>query len=201
MRNVCLEKKEKSFLIFSTPRTGSHIFLDGVFELLQPLGYHTNLYEFFLQDFDKESLEDKFKRFQKLPKNQYLMKIFPAQVNEEILSYLKARYYFLCLERRNKLDQLWSFGWAMTTDKWENYDPEGTAGSIEYERRWYDHLMGQIKTYQETLSVLSDHSLYYYEDLDFKEVKSFHKKLQYPMEKSLLFHNREEIIERYENEI
>ncbi|MCH6575819.1 MAG: hypothetical protein IH795_11575 [Bacteroidetes bacterium] len=193
--------------------------MDGIFELLQPLGYHTNLYEFFstnnISGYEDgkyythlreppespQSLEDKFKRFQKFPKKQYLMKIFPAQVNEEILSYLKAGYYFLCLGRRNKLDQLWSFGWAMTTDKWENYDPEKTAGSIEYELRWYDHLMGQIKAYQETLSVLSDHSLYYYEDLDFKEVKSFHKKLQYPMEKSLLFHNREEIIERYENEI
>jgi len=207
-------KSHKPFLVFSTPRTGSTAFSEIISqrENLRRIGEIFNPDLELIQSKNKlnsrkskkmsQSLEEKFQMFQKGSPEKYLIKILPGQLDEKNLSYFIEHYHFLCLERKDKLEQIWSLGWAATTGIWKNWDTEKIEkiqlepGSVKFQSDWYKHLVREIEKFQDTISVLKSYDLYYYEDL--KLTEAYSKKIQYPIEKSSLFQNRDEVIEWYE---
>ena len=229
-----LKKIDKPVLVFSTPRSGSTVFLYTLFDLLREKKQCKDILgEFFSNgtkpvwknntllvehskeiDFSREfPFEKKLSIIKNIDPKDYLMKVFPQhlcyryfpnQLNRSARLYLTDHYHFLCLTRKNKIEQCWSRGWANHLYEWGNLSPtllgDLSKSSVVYERVWFDNLVRDIRNFDSVVSELRDYNLYHYENLDFKSMNPHRKKNQYPMEKSELFSNRNEVLDWAEEE-
>jgi hypothetical protein len=157
--------------------------------------------------------EKKFQILQTLPKKKYLFKLipmdinydsFPNQENPRLRDYLIENYYFICLQRRNKQEQIWSWAWMNYLNYSENINPGDYSdlkpGSVHYEDDWYRGILWHFQYYREILEMLPEYTEFYYEDLDFSSIRYWRTKSTYPMEKSGLFSNKDKILRRWKKD-
>lgn len=111
-------------------------------------------------------LQKRFEFLQKYNDHLYFFKIHPHQINDEIFSYLNNEYKFICIERRDKLEQFLSTSLALHFNIWHSENPVNVKeNSIIIDRDRFDSfksLTAAYKKYKHQIKHL--HSTIYFED-------------------------------------
>lgn len=159
------------FVILATPRSGSTLLYGLMTHYLeQKFNYGPGLCEYFYGLFDTSFVgtEEYYKRLKAVQtKPIRLCKLFPLCFGEELFDFYNENYTFICLERRDRYEQLLSWALSGKSGIWNN----GHARFKTYEKyhltkeeflaplsimKAYDDCKDKIKNIQATV---------YYEDL------------------------------------
>jgi len=238
-------KITKPVFIWNTPRSGSSAL--GRMIYIDNPGMYTNLLQcYFSRDRTAEIIDSQLKitfwndeapeemkieltlyklgLLKQLEPNYYLMKGNAGHryMVPELWEYLTEHYHFLCLRRRDTLNQFLSDGLAKATGTWHNLtDPNNSKypdkyriqqyqsgvydGLFNYSKKDFDNFSYLIKDHNRDCALLSPEQKtdIYYEDIQ-EELEARGEdlglfRIPYPKSKIDLFKNKEEILQWYEN--
>jgi len=97
--------------------------------------------------------------------NLYMIKIFPFNVDTQVLSWLHQTYDFVYLERRNKLEQVLSYQSAVYHKKYHYSVADSTVvGEFEFNYEQFELFHLRCQEYKNIKSMFSGSTIYY-EDL------------------------------------
>jgi hypothetical protein len=180
----------KPFIILTTPRTGSTVATNLVYNLTKSsVGYKGNLWEFFSVDqlthntyeiingtvvrtshskpnaiWWTESVDSiRLKRLEMLKYNhRYMIKLFPGHCHTEIIDFIKPRFNVIFLERKNKIHQILSILSLMQTNK-PHYltDDVDKINSIMFDKTIVDSVIGKLTQYYQIKSTLTGKTVFY----------------------------------------
>jgi hypothetical protein len=191
--------------VISTPRTGSTLYcelncdklLDDT--LSSKLG--TGLYNREIFDTSMYSQQIIFERFEvyKGLDNPPLIKVFPGMTPVVILEWLLENKTPIWIERKNKLDQICSWGLGQYTKKW-NTKRNAVLNSLYYEKPDYMYITSVIEVFLEYKEkYLKDYKICYTEDILSQDIVSTQHLPQKNSETDKIdyFINKQEILNWY----
>lgn len=178
-------------LLISTARTGSSIISNLMYQLgKEQIGYKNYLNEFFTvtelykplyQVIDNvitqiechrinsvwytSAREERLKRLDLIQYDPYYaLKIFPEDLEPEILDFIKRNYKIIGLERKDKEDQFISFSHMLTTNVAAfSKDDTTIINSIKVNRNHLGPFIAHIKNFKRLQNILQ-FPIMYYED-------------------------------------
>lgn len=176
-------------LLISTARTGSSIISNLMYQLgKEQIGYKNYLNEFFTvtelykplyQVIDNvitqiechrinsvwytSAREEKLKRLDLIQHDPcYALKIFPEDLEPEILDFIKRNYKIIGLERKDKEDQFISFSHMLTTNVAAfSKDDTSIINSIKVNRNHLGPFISHIKNFKRLQNILQFPVMYY----------------------------------------
>ncbi|NJO63714.1 MAG: hypothetical protein HC836_37665 [Richelia sp. RM2_1_2] len=184
------------FLLFTTPRTGSKYLYSILMPYMMAKYNAASASEYFnfeitntlktvdfsynnTSDIDRLDLYNQ-ELFGKLKNtNKFLfMKIFSMHVSSDVFNYLNDNYVFICLSRRNKLEQLLSFALSNKTLFWDvsndndvvKYNSKLSCYNLD--KKYIVQGVREIKTYEFLLQYVKNiHTSLVYEDIIMQDPK------------------------------
>lgn len=191
--------------VISTPRTGSTLYcelncnkkLDDT--LSSKLG--TGLYNREIFDTSMYDQATIFKRFEiyKQLKEPPLIKVFPGMTPSVIVDWLLQNRTPIWIERKNKLEQICSWGLGTYTRKW-NTKRNAILNSLYYEKPDYMYITSVITVFLEyKKKYLNNHTMYYSEDILSQDIVSSKPLPQKNSEMNKIdyFINKQEVLSWY----
>lgn len=191
--------------VISTPRTGSTLYCelncDKMLDDTLSTKLHTGLYNREIFDTSMYNQKIIFERFEiyKALDNPPLIKIFPGMTPRVITEWLLENRQPIWIERKDKLDQILSWGLGTYSRKWNtkrNVEPN----SLYYEKPDFAYIVAVIQEFQK-FKEIHNPNIIYTEDILSQDIKSDKKLPQKNSETNKLdyFVNKEEVQHWYES--
>lgn len=164
-----MENMVQKYVIYSSTRTGSTLVYQIMRQYcLKKLNYeHDDLFEFFVEGNKKEKFNFLLKNHDK----NYLMKIMAHHIGKMIFQYFNENYMFICVERKNKLEQLLSHIIACYRKNWllgSKYqgNMEFNNDQIICEKTIFDLTISKIECYYSYKVMIRNKIVIFYEDFE-----------------------------------
>ena len=193
--------------VISQMRTGSTIYTEIVsggndYELLHTLGTRTlhgteipnrELFEFYYNNINV--INERFENFKKMEQRPTI-KVIPGLVKSSIIDWCVTNLDCVFLDRRNKLNQIVSYGVAKYSSWWFNQGGKHLEqGCMEYLKPDFDYLISTMNEFNKCVLQHPHIPVVYYEDIEIPINPSLP-----PKNKAGgigLFSNQEQIMEWY----
>lgn len=180
----------KPFIIITTPRTGSTVITDLLYNLTKSaVGYKGNLWEFFSVDPQTHNVYEmingtvvrtshskpnaewwtepaesiRLERLEMLKYNhRYMIKLFSSHSHPEIIDFIKPRFNIIFLERKNKIHQILSILALLQKNK-AHYlnDDTDKVSSIIFDKATVDRAIVALTYYYQIKSTLKGKTVFY----------------------------------------
>lgn len=180
----------KPFIIIATPRTGSTVITDLLYNLTKSaVGYKGSLWEFFSVDSQTHNVYEiingtvvrtshskpndkwwtetaesiRLDRLEMLKHNhRYMIKLFPSHCHSKIIDFIKPRFNIIFLERKNKVHQILSMLALLQKNK-AHYltDDTDKVGDITFDKATVDTIIGILTDYYQIKSTLKGKTVFY----------------------------------------
>lgn len=191
--------------VISTPRTGSTIYCelecDKLLDDTLSTKLHTGLYNREIFDtsmYDQKTIFERFEHYKDLD-SPPLIKIFPGMTPRVITEWLLENRQPIWIERKDKLDQILSWGLGTYSHKWNtkrNVEPN----SLYYEKPDFVYIVTVIQEFQK-FKEIHNPNIIYTEDILSSDIRSDKKLPEKNSETNKLdyFVNKDEVQYWYES--